>query len=96
MGRWWRLDGLREMRALLWEQWDPLGLRAHGVPEDEYDNYANVLASKLKRGNSHAGIARYLTTTRPEDRPITAAWIGRCEQPAQDLLDWYAKSGAPH
>lgn len=40
------LQGLREMRGLLWEKWDPLGLRDM-APEDEYDSYAMVLASKL-------------------------------------------------
>ena len=42
------------MRTVLWKRWDPLGLRgiSDDWTEDEYDSYANVLASKLKRGNN--------------------------------------------
>jgi hypothetical protein len=62
---------------------------------DEYDAYARILASKPKRGNSHADIAEYLTTTLAEDGIITPAWVERCNQTVQDLLDWYAPSNAP-
>jgi hypothetical protein len=38
--RWWRIEGLGEMRAILWEKWDPLGVRGmtDDWPEDEYDS----------------------------------------------------------
>ena len=65
--RWWRIEGLPEMRKILWKNWDPLGLcalmRDDEWPEDEYDSYANVLASNLKRGNDRADIVGYLTTS---------------------------------
>jgi hypothetical protein len=93
--RWRRLEGLPQMRALLWEKWDPLGLRPHDAPEDEYDSYANILASKLKRGTSREDIADYLTTALAEEGVITPAWVARCNQTAQDLLDWYGQSSAP-
>ncbi len=95
--RWWRLEGLPEMRALLWERWDPLGLRTvDDWPEDEYDGHANVLASKLKRGNGREDIAEYLTKTlTEEDAAVTPAWADQCRQTAQDLLDWYRGSNAP-
>jgi hypothetical protein len=32
--RWWRIEGLREMRSILWEKWDPLGLNRI-APDDE-------------------------------------------------------------
>ncbi|MGH2917843.1 MAG: hypothetical protein ACRDLS_04475 [Solirubrobacteraceae bacterium] len=92
--RWWRLDGLPEMRNLLWDKWDPLSLRGE-APEDEYDSYANVLASKLRRGNTRHDIADYLTTCLSEDGIITPRWRQRCEDAAQALLDWYEQSDAP-
>ena len=40
--RWWRIEGRTEMRKILWETWDPLGLNAlvreADCPEDEYDS----------------------------------------------------------
>jgi hypothetical protein len=93
--RWWRIEGLREMRAVLWEYWDPLGLT--GVaPDDEYDSYANVLASKLRRGNDRRDIVAYLTTSLVDkDDVITPTWTARCEKAADALIDWYAQSNAP-
>ncbi len=100
--RWWRIEGLGEMRQILWEKWDPLGLHdlmrdpEHDWPEDEYDSYANVLASKLKRGNDRSDIVSYLTTSLIEkDQIITPAWTGRCAATADALIDWYAGSNAP-
>jgi hypothetical protein len=84
------------MRALLWRNWDPFGLYGHGAPEGEYDSHANMVAGKLKHGNGHADIAEYLTTALlEEDEVVTPAWVARCNQTAQDLLDWYAQSDAP-
>lgn len=83
---------------ILWEQWDPLSLRGitEDWPEDEYDSYANVLASKLKRGNDRNDIVSYLTTSLMEqDDAITPQWVARCEVAADALIDWYARSNAP-
>ena len=100
--RWWRIEGSREMRQILWEKWDPLGLYElvrdpeEEWPEDEYDSYAHVLASKLKRGNERSDIVSYLTTSLTDkDAPITPAWVARCETAADALIDWYARSNAP-
>jgi hypothetical protein len=93
--RWWRIEGLPQMRRVLWQHWDPLAL--HGLaPDDEYDSYANVLASKLKRGNDRSDIVSYLTTSLVDKGDvITPKWMARCEAAADALIDWYAKSNAP-
>jgi len=93
--RWWRIEGLREMRSILWDKWDPLALQG-GAPDDEYDSYAQVLASKLKRGNDRSHIVAYLTTklSEPGDL-ITPKWQTRCEEAADTLIEWYARSNAP-
>ena len=88
------------MRIILWEKWDPLGLyalvRDEDWPEDEYDSYANVLASKLKRGSDRADIIGYLTTSLVDkDTLITPAWITRCEAAGDALIEWYAQSNVP-
>lgn len=100
--RWWRIDGLREMRQILWEKWDPLGLYelVHDPeeewPQDEYDSYADLLASKLKRGNERSDIVGYLITSLTDKGAlVTPAWVARCEIAADALIDWYARSDAP-
>ena len=93
--RRWRLEGLPQMRALLWETWEPLDLASDDASEDEYDSYTNVLAASSRA----AAAARTLPSTwrRPWWRTATSlrAWVARCEQIAQDLLDWYGRSNAP-
>lgn len=96
--RWWRIEGLKQMRQILWEKWDPLGL--NGItddwPEDEYDSYASVLASKLKRGNDRADLVAYLTTSLIDrETVIMPKWVSRCEAAADALLAWYSQSDAP-
>jgi hypothetical protein len=98
--RWWRIEGRPEMRKILWEKWDPLGLcavvRDDDWPEDEYDSYGDVLASKLKRGNDREDIVSYLTKSLiDKDTIITPAWVARCEAAAAALIQWYAHSNAP-
>jgi hypothetical protein len=65
------------------------------APDDEYDSYARVLGSKLKRNNGRADIADYLTTALARDRLVTPDWAERCNRTAQELLDWYEQSNAP-
>lgn len=93
--RWWRLEGKPQLRALAFEWWDPLGL-AGIVPDDEYDAYLDVLASKLKRGMSRADVVSYLTQTLSEDdSPSASMWGEKCERAADVFIDWYRRSNAP-
>ena len=92
-------DGPRSGRSCR-EKWDPLGLcalvRDDDWPEDEYDSYAIVLASKLKRSNDRAVIVGYFTTRLVDkDTVISPAWITRCEAAGDALIEWYAQSNAP-
>jgi hypothetical protein len=47
---WYKRRGGRELRTLLMDRWDPIGVR--GVPEaiTEYDSYASRIAGSLRRG----------------------------------------------
>jgi hypothetical protein len=54
-----------------------------GAYDDESDSYADILASKLKRGNNRADIVTYLTARLVEhDDAITLDWLAKCEQVA--------------
>ncbi len=94
--RGWYSEGRAQMRVLLWERWDPLGLRSlDDPPEDAYDDYDGMLASNIKRGSDLEDVTAYLTTTLTEEDAVTPAWIAQCRRTAQDLLDWYRASNAP-
>jgi hypothetical protein len=48
------------------------------APDDEYDGYAGVLASKLNRGNERSHIASYLTTSLIEKDDCASSRERRC------------------
>ena len=54
-----------ELRALVWE-WDPVGLAAMGVPEDEYDCVVSPLLGRLHRAGSAEEVASFLEEFLPE------------------------------
>jgi len=48
------------VHKILWEEWDPIGVRAMGGPDDEYDSYVWPIISKITREETVAQIADYL------------------------------------
>ena len=53
----------REVRKILWEDWDPIGC---GVPQDEYDDYVGpVLRLLIERAGADA-VRAYLVQTATE------------------------------
>jgi len=44
---WWKRKGQRELRALLMEEWDPIGVSGVAEAADEYDSYLLQLARRL-------------------------------------------------
>jgi hypothetical protein len=58
---WWKRYGAAELRAILMDEWDPIGVR--GIPEaaDEYDSYLGQLGSRLRADAPAADIAAFLT-----------------------------------
>jgi hypothetical protein len=65
--RWWKTTGARELRRILVEEWDPIGVREVPEAADEYDGYLGPLAARLREGASAEVIADYLTEVE-EDR----------------------------
>lgn len=51
---------LREIKKLLYEVWDPIGINEAGGPRDEYDAYAPAIYQLLKRGATLEEIAQHL------------------------------------
>jgi hypothetical protein len=65
--RWWRERGADELRELLYEEWDPIGLkRLAEDSSDEYEAYAGQLARRLRAGASEEEVAALLQAFRVE------------------------------
>jgi hypothetical protein len=87
--RWFKREGGRQLRGLLMDNWDPIGVR--GVPEaiDEYDSYAGRIAGNLRRGADVEFVSTML-------RAIRVDWMGLEPDPETDaraaraIVDWYA------
>ena len=69
---WWKSGGSGELRELLMEHWDPIGV--NGTPEarDEYDGYLGPLANMLHAGADAQAVAEYLANIQTErmDSPV--------------------------
>ena len=61
---WWRERGGAELRRLLREEWDPIGVADYPDALDEYDSYVGPLASRLRDGASEDDVYEYLTSVR--------------------------------
>lgn len=90
--RWWRERGARELRDLLYEEWDPIGVK-HLADDsrDEYEAYAGQLVRRLRAGADEEEIALLLVSFRtemglePGEPPLEAA---------RRIREWYRASRA--
>jgi hypothetical protein len=78
--RWWQERGARELRELLYQEWDPIGLK--DIAEDaadEYEAYAGQIMRRLRAGSSDEELAALLESFRremglePGDPPLDTA-----------------------
>jgi hypothetical protein len=60
------IDELEQLKALLWEEWDPIGVNDTDCVRDEYDSYALKLYSMLKSNASRDEVLNYLVWVRTE------------------------------
>jgi hypothetical protein len=90
--RWWRERGANELRDLLYDEWDPIGLM--GLAEDsrdEYEAYAGQIVRRLRAGSSEEELAALLESFRlemglePGEPPLGVARM---------ICDWYRASRA--
>jgi hypothetical protein len=86
--RWWHLQGESELRALLLEEWDPIGVGDLPEAANEYDSYALPLATKLREGGTETDVFEYLVSARVSnigllrDDPVD-------HRVAQTIVAWY-------
>jgi hypothetical protein len=88
--RWWKDTGAREMRALLMERWDPIGVSGFPEAADEYDTYGGHVARMLREGTASGAIAAYLADIRANRIGLGSPQISRNEADvAARLIQWY-------
>jgi hypothetical protein len=70
---------IRNVEAILWDEWDPIGVGALGGPDDEYDSYAPRIAGAILQGVSADEIAAILLSIETDLMGLdgNAANVGR-------------------
>jgi hypothetical protein len=67
-------SALREqVDRLLWEEWDPIGVRAMGGPDDEYRSYVGGVVQLLLDGADATRIADHLGRLRTQSMGLPAS-----------------------
>jgi hypothetical protein len=91
--RWWKETGERELRQLLYWQWDPIGVNA-AFPSaaDEYDSYAPGVVEALSRGEDEAQIAAMLESIERERMGLDGGGAERLRSAANRITSWYEQS----
>jgi hypothetical protein len=81
LGGVWTGEEIEQLRRILLEKWDPIGVHAFAEPGDdasaywdEYDSYMPAILSDLERGGDVEWLSQYLASRRTEamgldDRP---------------------------
>ncbi len=89
----WSTVAFVELRQLLYWRWDPIGVEdAFPRTSDEYDDYARVLLTRIRRGESAQELARYLRDVETELVGQRLSDWTTLEQFASRLIDWYEDS----
>ena len=85
--------GFRELRQILYWRWDPLGVdRAFPATEDEYDDYARVLMSRLRKGARSQDVAAYLSSAESGSMGQRFSDDVKLEELGKRILDWFEES----
>ena len=89
--QWWKHQGGQELRRLLMEQWDPIGVKASPEAADEYDGYRSALLLLLREGAPAQRIAEH--PARIEQRRMDFKTTPEQLVPlGEQLVSWYADS----
>jgi hypothetical protein len=64
--QWWKHQGGQELRRLLLEHWDPIGVKDAPEAASEYDGYRAGVMQLLRSGASAEEIAEHLSQVEQE------------------------------
>jgi hypothetical protein len=63
----------QKISRVLWEVWDPIGIKDLGGPRDEYESYVNELYELLISGASDDDVAKHLLRIVAEEIELSGA-----------------------
>ena len=86
---WWKREGARGIRAILMDEWDPIGVSEIPEARDEYDTYVGGVGVRLREGVSTLRLAWYLARARTSHIGLPADPLGDYRT-ARRLRRWYA------
>jgi hypothetical protein len=91
--RWCKERGLPELRQVLFWRWDPIGVESHfPATADEYDGYARVLLSRLRKGADADEVAAFLQGEERNAMGVPSADAEHLRQLGERILRWHEKS----
>jgi len=64
------MDRLEKVKAILRDDWNPLGINADELP-DEYDSYAPAILKRLENDSPACRIVKYLLGAEVADMNLT-------------------------
>lgn len=87
---WWKQTGGQELRRLLIDIWDPIGVKGHPEAADEYDSYRSGIVGLVRNGASAGELAEHLAFA--EERMGLSTAPESLRLVAEQLLVWYPAS----
>ncbi len=91
---WWKRTGERELRQILMDEWDPIGVADFPEAADEYDSYLGQIARRLREGASADEIAAFLHEVETVTMGLGSSTEARSRNDALAvrLREWHAAS----
>jgi hypothetical protein len=89
--RWWKDVGSDQMRLLVMDVWDPIGVRGEPAAINEYDSYLVRIVGGLRQGYSIDAIASELAEYRTRNMGLPPA-PERDRAAATAIADWYSEA----
>jgi hypothetical protein len=90
--RWWKHQGGQELRRLLMERWDPIGVKDAPEAAGEYDGYRGDLIRLLRDDASAREIAEYLAGAEYKRMGIGSGDPNLNMPVAEEIVRWYPDS----
>jgi hypothetical protein len=89
---WWKRTGARELRRILMDEWDPIGVADIPEAADEYDSYLGQIARRLREGAAADDIAAFLNEAEEETMGLGSSASARSRNAALAvrLRAWHA------
>jgi hypothetical protein len=90
--QWWKHQGGPELRRLLMERWDPIGVGNAPEAAGEYDGYRGGAMALLRNDATASEIAEYLALAEHESMGIGNGDPSRNLTLAGEIVRWYPDS----